>query len=121
MSVVQNPIAAAVISALDDLVFAIQAAGCPCTRNDQDFQPPAAIVTPPSFVGGTLAGLTVNVPVYFVAPDTGMAGWEQIMELYGRAYHALGSRDAVSTLWVSPLNPDGLPAYLVSVTITIEG
>jgi hypothetical protein len=110
-----------VISALDDLVAAIQAAGVPATRNPDDFQPPAAIVTAPTFVGGTLAAITVNVPVYFVATDAGQAGLDQIIAMYLAATPALGTRDAVSTLWVSPLNPDGLPAYLVSVTITIEG
>jgi phosphatidylglycerophosphatase A len=111
----------AVISALDDLVAAIQAAGCPCTRNPDEFQPPGAIVTAPTFVGGTLSALTVNVPVYFVTPDTGQAGVDEIIGLYLAATPALGTRDAVTTLWVSPLNPDGLPAYVVSVTITIEG
>lgn len=110
-----------VISALDDLVAAVQAAGCPCTRNPDEFQPPGAIVTAPTFVGGTLGGLTVTVPVYFVTPDTGQAGVDQIIGLYLAAEPALGTRDAVSTLWVSPINPDGLPAYVVSVTITIEG
>lgn len=118
---VRNPVAARVIAALDDLVDAIRAAGCPATRNPDEFVPPAAIVTPPSMVGGTLAGLVIEVPVYFVATDAGLAGWEEIMELYGRAYQVLGTRAATSTLWVSPLNPDGLPAYLVSVTLTVEG
>ena len=118
---VQNPVAVRVIGALDDLVAAIQASGCPATRNPEEFVPPAAIVTPPSMVGGTLGGLVADVPVYFVATDAGLAGWEEIMELYGRAYAVLGTRAATSTLWVSPLNPDGLPAYLVSVTLTIEG
>lgn len=116
-----NPVALRVISALDDLAAAIAECGCPCTRNPDEFQPPAAIVTAPSMVGGTLLGLVADVPVYFVATDTGQAGLDQIIELYTLAYPVLGTRAATSTLWVSPLNPDGLPAYLVSVTLTIEG
>lgn len=121
MSANANPVAASVISALDDLVDAIAGTGCPCTRNPDEFQPPAAIVTAPSMVGGTLAGLVAEVPVYFVATDAGQAGLDQIIDLFTRAYAVLGTRAATATLWVSPLNPDGLPAYLVTVTLTIEG
>jgi hypothetical protein len=110
-----------VIAALDDLVYAIASTGIKATRDPNEMVPPAAIVTAPSFVGGTLGALVVTVPVYFVATDAGQAGLDQMIELFMLAYPALGTRTATPTLWVSPLNPDGLPAYVVSVTLTIEG
>lgn len=111
----------AVIDALDQLVGAIQAAGVPATRNPEELQPPAAIVTPPTFTGATLGAITVTVPVYFVAADLGQASVDSMLGMLADALPILGTRNAAPGLWVSPLNPNGLPAYVVTVTLTIEG
>ena len=115
-----DQLVAGVITALDDLVGAIQAAGVRCTRNPEEVSPPCGLVGAPTFVGGTLAGITATVPVYFIAPDAGQRGVDAMLEMLALALPTLGTRDAAPTLWVSPLNPDGLPAYAVSVTLTIE-
>jgi hypothetical protein len=112
---------AAVGSALDDLVGAIEAAGVACTRNPEEVSPPAGIVTAPTFVGATLGALSVTVPVYFVTGDLGQRGVDEMLAMLANALPVLGTRNANPTLWVSPLNPQGLPAYAVTVNLTIEG
>ena len=115
-----DPLVSSVISALDDLAAAIAAAGVPCNRNPEEVSPPCGLVGVPTFVGGTLGMITATVPCYFIAPDAGQRGVDAMLEMLALALPALSTRDAVPTLWVSPLNPDGLPAYAVSVTLTIE-
>jgi hypothetical protein len=108
-------------TALDDLVAAIQAAGVPATRNPEEMQPPGAIITAPTFVGATLGALAVSVPAYFVVPDLGQLAVDQGLAMLALALPTLGTRNATPTLWVSPLNPQGLPAWVVTVHLTIEG
>jgi hypothetical protein len=115
-----DPMVAGIITALDDLVGLIETAGVRCTRNPEEASPPCAIVAAPTFVGGTLGGIVATVPVYFVAPDPGQRGVDAMLEMLAQALPALGTQDASPTLWTTPLNPDGLPAYAVSVTLTIE-
>jgi hypothetical protein len=116
-----DQILASVPSALDDLVAAIAAAGVPCTRNPEELNPPAAIVTSPSFVGATLGALSVSVPVYVVTADLGQRGVDELLAMLANAMPVLQTRDATPTLWVGPLNPQGLPAYVVTCNMTIEG
>jgi DNA-binding IclR family transcriptional regulator len=116
-----DPIIANVPTALDDLVDAIRAAGVACTRNPEELQPPAAIVAAPTFVGATHGALAVTVPVYFVVADLGQRAVDQSLAMLANALPVLGTRNANPTLWVTPLNPQGLPAMMVSVQMTIEG
>ena len=119
---IQDPdqLVSGVITALDELVGAIEALGVRCTRNPEEVSPPCSFVGAPTFVGGTMGAVSCSIPVHFIAPDAGQRGVDAMLEMLALALPGLGTRDASPTLWVSPLNPDGLPAYAVSVTITIE-
>lgn len=110
-----------VAGALDELVAALQDAGVDATRNPEELQPPAAIVAVPSFIGGTMGALTVTIPVYFVSPDVGQRGVDDMLAMLALGLPVLRTREASPTLWVSPLNPQGLPSMLVTATLTIEG
>lgn len=105
---------------LDRLVALIQSVGVEATRNPEELQPPAAIIGAPTFNGGTLGSVRALVPVFFVVMDAGQRGVDDLLAMMALALPVLGTWDAAPTPWIGPLNPEGLPAYQVAVTITIE-
>ena len=116
-----DPRVDAILAALDELVSELRAAGLTATRNPEELQPPSAIVAAPNFRGGTLGSITLEVPVYLVTNDLGQAGVDALVGMLPAAMEALRTRESSTTHYVSPLNPAGLPAYVLVATITIGG
>lgn len=106
---------------LDDVVAEVRAAGVACTREPDELQPPAAIVAAPTILDGTLGGvISVEVPIYCVVADPGSAGLDAILEMVGLIRDRFGIVSAAPALWTSPLNPAGLPSYLIPLHTTTQ-
>lgn len=110
-----------ITTALDEIVLILDEVGIPATADPAAFEPPGAIVGAPAIQHTTHGGgMTLSVPVYIVTPDPGRSGLEEMLAMLEVALPALGTGAATPTLWHSPLNPDGLPAYLIAVTYTTQ-
>ncbi|HET6195762.1 MAG TPA: hypothetical protein VFE12_08415 [Acetobacteraceae bacterium] len=110
-----------IIDALDAIVQACIDAGVQATRIDGDFQPPGAIVSAPTITGAaTMQTLAMTVPVYVVTDQPGSDGLEWSLEAVSALLPALGVAGPVTpTTWISPINPAGLPAYLLTVQCNV--
>jgi hypothetical protein len=107
-------------AALDGLVAAIAETGLPVTRDPGDFQPPAVLVAAPTITGAaTMQAIGLSAPVYVVSPDPGRVGLDYMLAAVGVLLPVLGETIAEPTLYTSPLNPSGLPAYLIRVRVNI--
>ena len=108
-----------ILEALDEIVFLLEACGVPACADADVFEPPGAIVGAPTIQSVTHGGgLTLSVPVHLVTPDPGRSGLADLLAMLERALPALGTATATPTLFQSPLNANGLPAYFVAVTYT---
>jgi hypothetical protein len=108
--------AAAGIAALDLVVLELQSAGIPATRDPGDFQPPGAIVSAPTISGiATMGSIGLEIPIYAVTDQPGADGLDQILEWACEILELFNETGAEPTSWISPLNPSGLPAYLVTL------
>lgn len=108
-------------AALDAIAAAIADAGIPTTRDPGDFQPPGAIVAAPTILGAaTLQSIGLEVPVYVVSDTPGLAGLDWMLGVVAIVLPLLGETAATPTPWISPLNPAGLPAYLVTVRVNVS-
>ena len=106
---------------LDEIVALLEAAGIPTTRDPGAFQPPGAIVGAPTVLTVTQGGgLGLSVPVFLVTPDPGQAGLDELLAMLTVALPRLGQSEATPTLWTSPINRDGLPAYLIAVQLQVS-
>jgi len=107
--------------ALDAVVAVVEGEGIAASRDPSDFQPPAVIVGPPTVTGlATLGSIGLTVPVYIVHPDPGIVGLEWMLEQVEILLPAFGETASEPTLWNSPLNPAGLPAYLITVRLNVS-
>ena len=116
-------LATTIPTVLDELVAALLAAGLPATRDPAAFQPPGAIIAPPTIRDATMGGvLELEVPIFVVVTDPGQAGLDQLLEMVDTVRATFGAVPATPTSWSSPLNPAGLPAYLIplSATATVD-
>ena len=108
--------AAAGIAALDLVVLELQSAGIPATRDPGDFQPPGAIVSAPTIAGtATMGSIGLTIPIYAVTPEPGADGLDQILGWACQILELFNETSSEPTSWISPLNPAGLPAYLVTL------
>jgi len=107
--------------ALDAVVAVCEAAGVAATRDPGEFQAPGAIIGPPTITGlATHASIGLTVPVYVVHADPGMVGLDWMLEQVEILLPAFGETASEPTLWNSPLNPAGLPAYLITVRLNVS-
>lgn len=112
-----NPI----VEALSEIVALLEGIGIPASRDPSAFTPPGAIVGAPTVLSTTHGGAaTVSVPVYLVTGDVGSAGLEEMLAMVWLALPALGVGNATPTHWISPINREGLPAYLITFTATVS-
>lgn len=105
-----------ILTALDELVQAVIDAGVLCTRDPGEFQPPGAIIDPPTITGAaTMQSLAMDVPIFVVSDQPGgVAALDWMLPAVMLILPALGiAGPATPTSWASPINPAGLPAYLV--------
>jgi hypothetical protein len=108
--------AAAASAALDLVVLELQSAGIPATRDPGDFQPPGAIVSAPTIAGtATMGSIGLTIPIYAVTPEPGADGLDQILGWACQILELFNETSSEPTSWISPLNPAGLPAYLVTL------
>jgi len=110
-----------ITSALDAIVQEIIDAGVTATRDPGDFQPPGAIVAAPTITGAaTLQSIGIVVPVFVVSDQSGADGLDWMLEAVTALLPAFGETAAEPTLWNSPINPAGLPAYLISLRVNVS-
>ena len=108
--------AAAASAALDLVVLELPSAGIPATRDPGDFQPPGAIVSAPTIAGtATMGSIGLTIPIYAVTPEPGADGLDQILGWACQILELFNETSSEPTSWISPLNPAGLPAYLVTL------
>lgn len=105
-----------IADALDAIVQACIDAGVMATREPGDFQPPGAIIAAPTITGAaTMQTLAMTVPVYVVSDEQGSDGLDWRLEAASALMAALRVAGPVTpTTWISPINPAGLPAYLLT-------
>lgn len=110
-----------IADALDAIVQECIDAGVQATRDAGDFQPPGAIVAAPTITGAaTMQAIGLSVPVYVVSDQPGSDGLEWMLEAVSALLPALRVAGPVTpTTWVSPINPAGLPAYLLTVPVNV--
>ena len=107
-------------AALDAIVDAVATVGLPVTRDPGDLQPPAVIVGAPTITGAaTLQAIGLSVPVYVVADAPGKTGLDYMLAAVTLLLPVFGETIAEPTLYASPLNPAGLPAYLIRVRVNV--
>jgi hypothetical protein len=111
-----------IVLALDELVQLVIDAGVVCTRDPGEFQPPGAIVAAPTISGAaTMQSIAISVPVYIVSDQPGgAAGLEWMLEAVALLLPVFGETSATPAQWVSPINPAGLPAYLITATLNVS-
>ena len=107
-------------AALDQLVELVAALGIPATRDPSELQPPAVIIAAPTIQAGTLATIGLSVPVYAVSDTPGQAGLDWLLDTVTAIMAELGETSSEPTIYTSPLNPAGLPAYLVTVQMNVS-
>lgn len=114
--------AGAIVLALDALVQSVIDAGVACTRDPGDFQPPGAIVSAPTITGAaTMQSIGMTVPVFIVHDQaTSAGGLEWLLEAVAAILPVFGETAAEPTLWNSPINPAGLPAYLITARVNVS-
>ena len=112
---------ALISGALDLIVAAITAAGVAATRDPGEFQPPGAIVGPPTITGvATMQSIALSIPVYVVHGDVGTVGLDWMLEQIATLLPVFGEAASEPTVWSTPLNPAGLPAYLITARANVE-
>jgi hypothetical protein len=106
---------------LDQVVLTVIACGIPATRDSGDFQPPGALVQLPT-IGplATLASIRLVVPIMLVTTEPGQAGADWLIDQAGALLAEYDGAVSEPTTWVSPLNPAGLPATLISVQMNSQ-
>jgi hypothetical protein len=110
-----------ITAALDALVARIAGLGLPVTRDEGDLQPPGVLVGPPTITGLlTMRTLGLSVPVYAITDTPGRVGLEWCLEAAEAIRAELLEASSEPTIYTSPINPAGLPAYLVPVRVNIE-
>lgn len=111
----------AIITALDEIVQLVIDAGVNATRDPAEFQPPGGIVAAPTITGAaTMATIGLLVPVWIVSDQPGgLAGADWLLEAVSAVLPALAAA-AEPTLWHSPINPSGLPAYLITARVNVS-
>ena len=111
-----------ITAALDEIVQRVIDAGVVCTRDPGEFQPPGAIVSAPTITGAaTLQSIGITVPVSVVSDrEPGPAGLEWMLEAVSALLPAFGETAAEPTVWISPINPAGLPAYLITARVNVS-
>lgn len=110
-----------ITGALDAIVGVLVDAGIPATRDPGEFQPPGAIVAAPTITGAaTMQSIGLTVPVYVVHTDSGVAGLDWLLAAVSILLPVFGETAASPTLWNSPINPAGLPAYLITVRVNVS-
>lgn len=112
-------VGAEISAVLDELVAAVAAAGIPATRDPGDFQPPGSIIEAPTITGAaTMGSLGLTVPVYVVSDQPPNAsGLDWMLEAVGLLLPVFGDHTATPTKWYGPINPAGLPAYLITLRV----
>jgi hypothetical protein len=112
-------------AALDQVVALVESAGIAATRDPGDFQPPGVIVAAPTITGAaTMQSIGLLVPVYVVADEAGQGGLDWMLGVVTQLLPLFRESAAEPTNWISPLNPAGLPAYLITLrtnVATMEG
>lgn len=102
-------------AALEAVVAAIAALGYGVTRDPGDFQAPGVLVAPPTITGAaTLGAYGMTIPIWIVATDTRPPSLDWMLEAVDAILAALGESGAEPTSWNAPVNPAGLPAYLIT-------
>jgi hypothetical protein len=110
-----------VLARLDEIVAALTSAGIPATRDPGELQPPAVIIAAPTITDATMGGvLQLDVPIYPVTGDPGAAGLTELLDLVDAVRGVLGIVSAAPALYTSPINPAGLPAYLIPYPTTVD-
>ena len=110
-----------ITQALDAIVQQVIDAGVAATRDPGDFQPPGAIIGPPTITGAaTMQSIGMTVPVYVVADVTGSAGLDWMLGCVAALLPVFGETAAEPTSWISPINPVGLPAYLITARVNVS-
>jgi hypothetical protein len=111
-----------ITTALDGIVQEIIDAGVVATRDPGDFQPPGAIVAAPTITGAaTLQSIGLTVPVYVVSDQPGGAeGLDWMLEAVTLLLPIFRESAAEPTLWHGPINPAGLPAYLITLRVNVS-
>jgi sugar (pentulose or hexulose) kinase len=110
-----------VLAALDGIVYAIQEAGLQATRDAIEFQPPGVLVGAPTFAGAaTMQSIALIVPVRVVVTEPGQAGLEGLLTAVCLLQPVLGEKGGEPTTYASPINPNGLPAYLIQVHVNVS-
>lgn len=109
-----------ITAALDAIVDAVATVGLPVTRDPGDFQPPGVIVQPPTVTGAaTLQTIGLAIPVEIVADQPGRAGVDWALACVTVLLPVFGETLAEPVTWSSPINPNGLPAYLITVRANV--
>jgi hypothetical protein len=111
-----------IILALDELVQLVIDAGVVATRDPGEFQPPGAIIAAPTISGAaTMQSIAITVPVYIVTDQPGgAAGLEWMLEAVALLLPVFGETSATPATFTSPINPAGLPAYLITATVNVS-
>jgi len=111
-----------ILNALEAIVERITAAGIPASRDPGEFQPPGAIVSAPTITGAaTLQSIGITVPIYVVSDQPGgAAALEWLLETVSALLPTFGETAAEPTTWISPINPAGLPAYLITARVNVS-
>ena len=114
-------LATTIPAVLEEIADALLLAGLPATRDPQQFQPPGAIVAAPTIRDATLGGvLELEVPIFVVTADPGQAGLDELLRMVDQVRVAFGVSQAEPTIWSSPINPAGLPAYRIPLSATAQ-
>ena len=75
---------------------------------------------PPTITGAaTLQAIGLSVPVMIVADQPGQAGQDFCLQCVTLLLPVFGETQAEPTTWISPINPAGLPAYLIRVRANV--
>jgi hypothetical protein len=110
-----------ILAALDGIVAAIAEVGLDVTRDSGDFQPPGVLVGAPTITGAaTMRTIGLLVPVRVVVTEPGQAGLDALLTAVALLLPVLGEHTAEPTTWSSPINPSGLPAYLIHVRVNVS-
>jgi hypothetical protein len=110
-----------ILAALDAIVAAVEGVGLACTRDSQQFQPPGVLVGAPTITGqATMRTIGLLVPVRVVVTEPGQAGLDGLLTAVSLLLPVFGEHTAEPTTWSSPINPQGLPAYLIQVRANVQ-
>jgi len=112
----------AIITALDAIVQEVIDAGVAATRDPGEFQPPGAIIAAPTITGAaTMQSIGMLVPVWIVsdlAPSAEGVDW--LLGCVTALLPVFGETAAEPVPWISPINPQGLPAFLITARVNVS-